>query len=365
MNKIRLQLQGVVAALAVAIITVFVAADARAVEFSGKTIELVVPSKEGSGTDRYARIFQPFLEKHLPGNPTVILVSKPGGSGIKGSNWFERKAKRDGTTIIATGGSIPVGYVFAGDQVKFDLLGWNPIVLSPFGICYQARKETGVTGTDGVADIKALRKADRLRMGAKNRTSSELQAFMSYALLGIKNVRPVFGLSSGKRRQAISRGELEMGQDASLKCKKVSKNLAKNGVYIYMTAGFAQPDGSIVRDPMFPDAPHVGELYEALNGKKPSGPEWASVKHLLNMVVMSNKALWLPKGTPDDVIKAYDTAVKKIYKDKKFKKLTKKTFGNYPQSFGKSAKQVVKQGTDIPADTKKWMVNWIKKNMGG
>jgi tripartite-type tricarboxylate transporter receptor subunit TctC len=83
------------------------------------------------------------------------------------------------------------------------------------------------------------------------------------------------------------------------------------------------------------------------------------------MVVMSNKALWLPKGTPDDVIKAYGTAMKKIYKDKKFKKLTKKTFGNYPQSFGKSAAQVVKQGTDIPAATNKWMVDWIKKNLAG
>jgi tripartite-type tricarboxylate transporter receptor subunit TctC len=340
----------------------------HAIDFSGKTVEIIMPSSEGSGTDKYARIFQPFLKKYLPGNPTVIVVGKPGGSGVKGSNWFEHSARRDGTMIISTGSSVQTSYVFAGKKIKFDVLGWNPIVLSPFGICFQARSETGVTGKDIVADVKALRKAGqagRLLMGGKNATSSDLQSFIVYDLLGIPNVKPIYGLSSGNRRKAIARSEIELSMDSVLKCKKEHKKLTKQGVIVYMTLGFVTPDGAIVRDPVFPEFPHVGEAYEALNGKKPSGVEWSAIKNFLNMVVMANKGLWLPKGVSQDVVDLYVATLKKIYQDKQFIKLTKNQFGEYPQTFGAKGKEVVRNGADVPPETKKWIMKFIKNNLTG
>ena len=63
-----------------------VAAPVQAVDFSGKKIKLVVPFGEGGGGDRYGRLWQSFLEKYLPGNPTILVLNKPGGGGIKGNN---------------------------------------------------------------------------------------------------------------------------------------------------------------------------------------------------------------------------------------------------------------------------------------
>jgi len=250
MKTLSLQYTSIIGAAALGAVVALAPANSHAMDYSGKKLRLTVPTKEGGGTDRYSRIFKPYLEKYLPGNPTVLVVNKPGGSGIKGSNWFQRKAKRDGTDIISSGGSVFTSYVFGGKKVKFDLLKWNPVVMSPFGTCFYAHKETGVKGKDSVADIKTIRSAGQLRMGGKNPTSSELRAFLAYNLLGMHNISPVYGLSSGKRRKAVLRGELKMGMDSALKCLKVKKRYVKKGkVAMYMTMGFVKADGSIVRDP--------------------------------------------------------------------------------------------------------------------
>ncbi|MEQ8196264.1 MAG: hypothetical protein RIB59_17410, partial [Rhodospirillales bacterium] len=204
-----------------------------------------------------------------------------------------------------------------------------------------------MNGKDIVADIKALRKAGqskRLLMGGKNPTASDLQSFIAYDFLGIPNVKPVYGLSTGNRRKAIARGEIELSMDPVLKCKQQHKKMIKQGVIVYMTLGFANPDGAIVRDPSLPNFPHVGEVYEILNGKKPAGVQWQGIKNLLNMIVMANKGLWLPKGAPQDVVDLYVATIKNIYKDKQFIKLTKKQFGEYPQTFGAAGKDVVRNG---------------------
>ncbi|XQF93581.1 hypothetical protein ACOBV9_07205 [Pseudoalteromonas espejiana] len=41
-----------------------------------------------------------------------------------------------------------------------------------------------------------------------------------------------------------------------------------------MSFGVLNKEGKIVRDPTFPDLPHVGEVYEMIHGKKPTGVEY-------------------------------------------------------------------------------------------
>ncbi|MDR7597880.1 MAG: tricarboxylate transporter, partial [Armatimonadota bacterium] len=56
--------------------------------YAGKTIELLVPTAVGGATDILARFFAPFLEKHIPGSPSIRIRNMPGGGTLLGMNWF-------------------------------------------------------------------------------------------------------------------------------------------------------------------------------------------------------------------------------------------------------------------------------------
>jgi tripartite-type tricarboxylate transporter receptor subunit TctC len=338
-----------------------VAPAANAADFSGKTVRIIVPSKEGSGTNRYARLLQKFMEKYLPGNPTVLVVNMPGGAFIKGSNWFQREAKPDGLTLITGSSSMLNSYVFGGKKIQYKLLTWRPIILSPLGTQFFTQRKNGVYGEDIGKDIKVLQKGS-WSSGGKNPTSGELRNFIAYDLLGIKNITPVFGLSTGNRRKAVLRGELQLSHDNTVAFIGKSQKYVEKGLLShYMTLGYIKPDGSIGPDPAFPNKPTIFDAYKAVYGKAPSGPQWKALWHLMNIAVMSAKSLWLPAGTSDDILNAYIDAMKKVLKDPEFIKVGGKAFDSYPQSFGGEAAKIVKNAVTIDKETYAWIRKWIKK----
>ena len=62
-------------------------------------ISVMVPSGLGASLGLYGRLFTEHFGKHIPGNPTVILTSRPGGGGTKGATYAYNAAPRDGTFI--------------------------------------------------------------------------------------------------------------------------------------------------------------------------------------------------------------------------------------------------------------------------
>ena len=54
----------------------------KAAEFyKGKTVTVMVPSGLGATLGLYGRLTTEHLGKHIPGNPNVIIQSRPGGGG--------------------------------------------------------------------------------------------------------------------------------------------------------------------------------------------------------------------------------------------------------------------------------------------
>ena len=331
-----------------------------AVDFSGKKVTIIVPFAEGGGADVYARLFQPFLAKYLPGSPTVIVRNQPGGGSVKGANKFQ-DAQADGLTAMACSTSTLIPFALGDDKVKYDVLSWRPVILSPHGTIFYASPKTGVTGKDVVADIMALRKA-KLVFGAKNPTSAELRGFLAFQMLGINNVNAVFGLSSGAQRKAFLRGELNINYDSAASYTSKAAKFIKDGKVVPLfTMGYGAPDGSIKRDPAYPKMATITEAYEKINGKAPSGPTASAYIAFLHMGVSASKSLVLPTGTPDEVVDAWVTAVKKSITDPDFSKTGKKIIGAYDQSFGGEAKNVLKMATGLEPDTKAWLKGWIKE----
>ncbi|MCR8724540.1 Bug family tripartite tricarboxylate transporter substrate binding protein [Frigidibacter sp. ROC022] len=69
-------------------------------EFYGANdITLVVGAAAGGGADFYARQFVPFWEKHIPGNPKIIVKNLGGAGGMKAAIEMAHLAPKDGTQI--------------------------------------------------------------------------------------------------------------------------------------------------------------------------------------------------------------------------------------------------------------------------
>jgi tripartite-type tricarboxylate transporter receptor subunit TctC len=82
-----------------------VSAQAADVDFSGKTVEFVIPFSESGGSARWANFYAPLLSEALAGNPTVVVQSKLGAGSTKGANWFQEQGTADGTVIFGMSGS--------------------------------------------------------------------------------------------------------------------------------------------------------------------------------------------------------------------------------------------------------------------
>ena len=83
------------AAVAVAVVSL---SGTSLAAYPEKPINLIVPFGAGGGTDVMARTFTPFVEKYLGGGASIVVINKPGASGLIGYTEVA-KAKPDGYTI--------------------------------------------------------------------------------------------------------------------------------------------------------------------------------------------------------------------------------------------------------------------------
>ncbi|HMB47915.1 MAG TPA: tricarboxylate transporter, partial [Afifellaceae bacterium] len=119
MKRIYSSITAIAAALT---LSAFTAAQATAQDYyAGKTITVVVPFSQGGATYVSAKFLEPFLEKHIPGNPDIEVVDRPGGGSILGANWFAQNGKPDGMTILFTTSSTANPYVLGKSEVAYDL----------------------------------------------------------------------------------------------------------------------------------------------------------------------------------------------------------------------------------------------------
>lgn len=110
-------------------ILVVVAADmAYAENRPAAPITLSIGSAAGGGYDQYARLTARYLQRKLPGNPTVIAKNVTGAGGIMVLNWAYKAAPRDGTAIITTQGSSIFAQIMGVAGAQYDPRKFNWLI---------------------------------------------------------------------------------------------------------------------------------------------------------------------------------------------------------------------------------------------
>ncbi len=334
------------------------AAQAQAADFTDKTIEFVIPFGVGGGSDTWARFNAPYLSKYLPGNPIVVVKNVPGGGSITGSNQFASRAKPDGLTVLGTSGSTQFPFLLGDPRVQYDYKDWKVVLAAPTGGVAYVNSSLGVKS---LADLDKL-KGQRLVYGSQGATSLDLVPLLGFRLLGLE-VHHVFGMKSrGDGRLAFERGEANIDYQTTSAYLKSSVPMVEEGKAVPLFSwGTTDDDGKQVRDPTFPDLPHIGEAIEIVTGKKPEGIEWEAFKSFLIAGFPAQKLLVLPKGTPDEIVEAYRSAVRKMKQDPEYQAGKEEALGGYEQLTDKAGEALYREGTRIDPKAREWVRNLLEK----
>jgi tripartite-type tricarboxylate transporter receptor subunit TctC len=172
------------AAFALALAAPAQAQNAPADLFKGKELRLIVGYATGGGYDNYARIVAPYLSKHLPGTPTVVVQNMPGGDGLAVANYMAQRAPRDGTAVALTNRNLAVAPLLGmiePQNVQYDpkQFAWLANLNSEVSVLI-VRADTGVKTLDDV-------RAHQVVVGATGLTANNaVYPYVANNVLGTK-----------------------------------------------------------------------------------------------------------------------------------------------------------------------------------
>ena len=199
-------------AFAVIALSAVVARGQNSVEafYTDRTVTIYVGSGPGGVTDVSARIIGEYLERHLPGNPTVIVQNMPGGGSVTMANYLYRSAPRDGTAL-----GYPVPGMITAELLEPNRTRYEGRRLNWIGSAFRSTNTLSVLDSTGVTAVDDVRE-QRVFVGASGRGSPLYQLpALARSVLGIE-LEIITGYEGGTAVVlAMERGEVD-GQTIAL-----------------------------------------------------------------------------------------------------------------------------------------------------
>lgn len=295
-------------------------------DYSGETVEMMIPLAEGGGTDTWARFVATELTHEVPGSPGLAPVNDDGGEGILGTNHFMSSARTDGTEVLVSTASTVVPYLLDMPAVRYDFADLRPILANGTGAVVYARSAAGVQGVEDLVE-----RDKPLVFGGIAATSLDLTTLLAFDLLGA-DVTSTFGFEGrGPVNLALQRGEVDIDYQTTSSYGPAVEPLVEDGTAVPLfSLGQVDESGEIVRDPNFPDLPTVVEVYEQLNGEQPDADALETYRAILALTYTYQKALWVPEDTPDEAVELLRSTAEEMGADPEFQEAAAEVLGGYP-----------------------------------
>jgi tripartite-type tricarboxylate transporter receptor subunit TctC len=272
--------------------------------YRGKTIKLIVGNSVGGAMDDWARFLAPYLTKHIPGNPAIIVQNSPGAAGIIAANSVYNLAKPDGLTLGLVNPALYVDQLLGAKEVKFDWPKFSWIG-SPERV-----DQVLYIRTDGpyksLEDIRRAAEPPRCAALARSGLGYFLPKLVEEGL-GVKiNIVAGYG-GGGDMNLAIEKGEVHCraGTASAYVSREPTRTWIKTGFVRALTQSGA------TRYPKLPDVPTIHELLDA--HKAPD-----ATKRVAKVILASGdlgRPFIAPPGTPADRVKILRTAFAKSLSD--------------------------------------------------
>ncbi len=302
--------------------------------YQGKTITVIVSSDAGGTSDLRVKSLVPYLQKYVPGNPTVMLEYMPGGGGRKAANHVFRSVKPDGLIIGSMGTTLLAAAIQGESGVLYDLnkfiyLGSSDATTQHI---FSTRKEIGLT------NLEKLRAATAVRIGAQSvghniYITGRLFAFF----LALKDPRMVVGYSGPEIDLALLRGEVDARSSLIASIVQRTPEWVDKGL-VDFHAVLETPRGN--RHPRFAHLPELETFAKSDKERK--------VLELQRAIRLGGSAIVLPPNTPRDRVEILQTAMRKALNDPAFPVNFRKLVGEDPTPLMPEELQKVIQ--EVPRD---------------
>lgn len=285
--------------------------------YQGKVITVIQGRDPGGTGDMRSKAVTQFLQKYIPGSPTIIHEYMGGGGGLRAANHIFSAARPDGLTIGSVSSGMLSTAVLGGAGVKYSpekffYLG------SPDGgaqFLFYTRKEAGFSS------IEKLRAGSGLRIGAQSvgHSNYNIGRLAAY-ILRLKDVRFVTGYSSPEIDAALLRGEVDARfNQADSVLQRNSEWVEKKMMDWHLV--LEMPKG--VKHHKFGYLPEL-ESFAKTDKER-------SLIALQRAFRIIGSPFILPPGTPRERVDSLQEAMRKAFQDPQFPKEFKKLAGDDPE----------------------------------
>lgn len=265
--------------------------------YKGRQIDLVVAGNPGGSYDAYGRTVGAHIGKHIPGQPKIIVRSRPGAGGLRMANYMYNKAPKDGSVFGIHNRGVTFMPLMGIKNAKFD-----PLKVSWIG---SVGKETSVVAvSDKVPhrSFKDILKTQLIVGGGSTAGDANMYAAVLNAVLGTKFMVISGYPGSAGVSLAIERGEVggRVGWSyTSLKTSSYQK--LKQGKLIILL------QMAMEKDPELPNIPLANELVKDEDDRK-----------VMELIFARQSISWpflAPPGIPADRLRALRGAFMATMKD--------------------------------------------------
>ena len=309
-------------------------ADSQAPFYQGKTVTVIVSTSPAGTGDLRVKALMPFLRKHIPGNPTLVLEYMDGGGGRKAANYMFRNARPDGLTVGAMSSGVISLNIMRESGVLYDLDKFIYL-----GAPETAGHQTIYTRKDlGLSNLEKLRSKPGLRIGAQTvgHVSYIAGRFFAY-FLDFKEPNFIAGYTAPEVDAALLRGELDARANAAVSVLRRNPDWLENGVMDFH---------AIMEVPKGVKHPRLGHLPEIESFAK--SEKETRLLALSRTLRLTGSPYVLPPGTPKDRVEIVQEAIRKTFKDSEFHREYRKVVGDDASPM--TPEELAKAIRDTPRD---------------
>jgi tripartite-type tricarboxylate transporter receptor subunit TctC len=306
--------------------------------YRGKQIKVIVRTTPGTDYDQYSRMIGRYIGKHIPGNPSTIVVNMTGGGGIIAANYMAQIAPRDGTVIgIVSQGLAADQALGISPQLKANLREFNWIANVIFSNQLLTVWHTSQTKT--LEDAK--KRVTTIGTTGAGSASVQYPAFYNN-VIGTK-FKIVFGYPGGALIDlAMERGEVE-GRGTN----PYSSYMTTHPTWIPQNLVIPLVQAGIEKEAGLPNVPLIGDL-----------PVSAADRPLLEFMARAStvgRPLATTPGVPADRVAALRAAFAAMVRDPEFIAAAQKENMDIRPQSGETIAEIIYGLLDTPQDIRERM----------